>query len=87
MVDWKLIGYIIRSKHRTNVIRCLKEPKTVMQVATELDVERRVVYNAVNELLSAGAIMDLDKNKKRNKLFVATEDGIEAIDSIDAREI
>ena len=58
-----------------------------MQVATELDVERRVVYNAVNELLSAGAIMDLDKNKKRNKLFVATEDGIEAIDSIDAREI
>lgn len=42
MVDWKLIGYIIRSKHRTNVIRCLKEAKTVMQLATELDVERRL---------------------------------------------
>lgn len=58
-----------------------------MQVATELNVERRVVYKAVNELLSAGAIMDLDKNRKRNRIFVATEEGIEAIDSIDARDI
>jgi predicted transcriptional regulator len=87
MPDWKMTGYILTSKHRTNVIRCLKEPKTVMQVATELDVEIRVVYKAVNELLSAGAIMDFDKDKKRNKIFVATEKGIEAIDSIDARDI
>ena len=87
MLDWEMTGYILTSKHRTNLIRCLKKPKTVMQLATELNVERSVVYKAVNELLSAGAVMDFDKNKKRNKLFVATEEGIEAIDSIDARDI
>lgn len=82
-----MTGYILTSKHRTNVIRCLKEPKTVTQVATELDVERRVVYKAVNELLSADAVMDFDKDRKRNRMFVATEEGVEAIDSIDARDI
>lgn len=75
MLDWEMTGYILTSKHRTNVIGILKEPKTVMQVATELDVERRVVYNAVNELMSAGAIINLDGDKKRNRIFVATEKG------------
>ena len=66
MPDWKMTGYILTSKHRTNVIRCLKEAKSVMQEATELNVKRSVVYKAVNELLSAGTVIDLDKDKKRN---------------------
>ena len=64
-----------------------KRSKNTNAVSNRTWCRKKVVYKAVNELLSADAVIDLDENKKWNKFFVAREEGIEAIDSTDARNI
>ena len=73
MHDWNLRGYILISKHRKNVLRSLKEkPKTVMQLS--------------EELLAVNAITNLGE-KKRNRIFVVTNNGIDLINWLNSRNI
>lgn len=85
---WLKIGYILRSKRKTNILRLLKEnTKTPTEISTELHIGRGSVYTLINELVDIDVVACVDEEQKRNKRYAATPLGVDIITSIDGRNI
>ena len=85
---WLKIGYILRSKRKTNILRLLKEnTKTAMEISTELDIGRGSVYTLIAELTDMDVITCVNEEQKRNRRYTATQLGVDIITSIDGRNI
>lgn len=84
MVDtnnfFELLGYVVISKYRKSVLEVLAEgPKTIDEIVNELDVKKRPIKKATNELKSIGLI---DEN---NEEFSITERGMKVRDCANNR--
>lgn len=85
---WLKIGYILRSKRKTNILRLLKEnAKTPSEISTELHIGRGSVYTLINELVDMDVISCVNEKQKRNRRYAATQLGEDIISSIDNRNI
>ena len=85
---WLKIGYILRSKRKTKILRLLKEnTKTVTEISTELNIGGGSVYTLINELVDIDVIACVDEEQKRNKRYAATPLGVDIITSIDGRNL
>ena len=85
---WLKIGYILRSKRKTNILRLLKEnTKTVTEISIELNIGGGSVYTLINELVDIDVIACVDEEQKRNKRYAATPLGVDIITSIDGRNL
>ena len=85
---WLKIGYILRSKRKTKILRLLKEnTKTVTEISTELNIGRGSMYTLINELVDIGVVACVDEKQKRNKRYAATLLGVDIITLIDNRNI
>lgn len=85
---WELIGYVNCSKYRTKIIRLLNgQNMTPTEIADELDIKRRYVYKTLKELRDNGAIICVNPDKHKHKKYTATEEGKEAIEALDGRDL
>lgn len=59
---WLKIGYVLRSKRKTNILRLLKEnTKTPSEISTELHIGRESVYALINELVDMEVVACVDE--------------------------
>jgi len=85
---WLKIGYILRSKRKTKILRLLKEnTKTVTEISTELNIGRGSVYTLINELVDMDVVACVDREQKRSRKYAATLLGVDIITLIDNRNI
>ena len=85
---WLKIGYMLRSKRKTKILRLLKEnTKTVTEISTELNIGGGSVYTLINELVDIDVVACVDEEQKRNKRYAATLLGVDIITLIDNRNI
>lgn len=62
---WLKIGYILRSKRKTKILRLLKEnTKTVTEISTELNIGGGSVYTLINELVDIDVVACVDEEQK-----------------------
>lgn len=76
--DWDLIGFIIGSKYRRNVLFSLKEnPKTPKQLSQMNDISINHISNILSELNAKGLVECKNPDMKKGRLYSITEKGKE----------
>ena len=78
--DWDEIGYIVSSKIRLRVLVTIaNEASTPSKISEKLGVPISQISNALNELSKIGAVKCLTPNRKKGRLYLATERGKEVL--------
>ena len=73
---WDEIGYIISSKMRLRILIHLStEPSTPSKISEELGVHISQVSKTLNELSKIGMVKCLTPQRKKGRLYIATEKG------------
>ena len=73
---WDEIGYIISSKIRLRILIYLaNEPSTPSQISEKLSIPISQVSIALRELSTIGVVKCLTPNRKKGRLYAATDKG------------
>lgn len=72
MVNWSLIGYIIRSSYRKKVFLALKKPTRPSEIAKETGLRLTHVTRALRELKKKGLAKCLNPKEKFGRIYNLT---------------
>ena len=71
---FKLVGYVIASEYRTNIIKCIGN-----DIAEEVGLRTNHVSNVLKELKKEGIVVCLNEEAKKGRLYKNTDLGIEIL--------
>lgn len=77
--DWDIISFIVRSKHRANILKLLESPKTPTKIKDEIKLHFNSVSRAIIELEKKGLIKCLNPNQKLSRFYQITNKGKEIL--------
>ncbi|WP_407431147.1 transcriptional regulator [Methanobrevibacter sp.] len=77
---FKLVGYVIASEYRTNIIKCIgNEIKIPSVIAEEVGLRTNHVSNVLKELKKEKIVVCLNEDARKGRLYKNTEIGIEIL--------
>lgn len=77
---YKVVGYVIASKYRTNIVKCIgNEIKIPSVIAEEINLRTNHVSNVLKELKKEGIVTCLNEDAKKGRLYKNTDVGIEVL--------
>ncbi|MDO5859773.1 helix-turn-helix domain-containing protein [Methanobrevibacter sp.] len=77
---FKLIGYVIASQYRTNIIKCIgNDIKIPSVIAEEVGLRTNHVSNVLNQLKEEGIVVCLNEEARKGRLYKNTDLGIEIL--------
>lgn len=74
-LNWKLTGWVLRSKNRAKVLRLLNIPLTPSQVAKKLKISLTHASKVVRELEKKKLIKCLNESNKMGRIYQRTSEG------------
>ena len=75
MIDWDLVSFLHRGKHRLRILEILRKPKTPTQVKLDTGLHFNVVSRAIIELQEKGFVKCLTPESKLSRIYVITKKG------------
>lgn len=87
--DWDVVGYVISSDHRTQVLGRLAEgPATPTQIAADVDLAATHVSRALNSLRERDLVeLLVPEERRKGRVYGITEKGSEAWNVIQAKDL
>ncbi len=83
-VNWDDISFILRGKHRKNILKLLENPKTPTQIKNETHLHFNAVSRAILELEKRGFVECLNPKQKLTRFYRITEKGKKILDDLDS---
>ncbi|OGI11739.1 hypothetical protein A3K64_00115 [Candidatus Micrarchaeota archaeon RBG_16_36_9] len=80
--DWKIIGEISASGHKTKILSVLNKPKTPKQISTETNLYLSHVSKGLKDLSDIGLVNCLTPELRKGKLYALTEKGNEIFQTL-----
>lgn len=77
--EWDIISFIVRSKHRGNILKLLETPKTPTKIKEETKLHFNSVSRTIIELEKKGLINCLNPNQKLSRFYQITNKGKEIL--------
>jgi len=83
LADWALVGYVLASKYRTDIVISLREgPKRPESMARELSVYMSHVSATLSQLVTKGLVECLTPGLKKGRLYALTQTGMGVADQV-----
>jgi len=79
---WDNVSFILRGKHRKDMLKLLKEPKTPTQIKEETKLHFNVVSRTILELEKKGLVVCLNPTQKLMRFYQITSKGGELLDGL-----
>ena len=74
----KLLGYVISSTYRTEVMKTLiDKPKFPSQIATDIGIKQNHISNVLNQLKEKKLIRLINPEVKKGRIYELTDVGLE----------
>ena len=73
--DWKLIGMLVTSRIKRDMVQLLARPTSPTQIRKELGITSSYASNVFRVLESSGLIRNLTPDVRKGRLFISTEKG------------
>ena len=74
----KLVGYVISSTYRTEVMKTLIEkPKIPSKIAADIGIKQNHISNVLNQLKEKGLIRLINPEAKNGRIHELTDVGLE----------
>lgn len=74
----KLVGYVISSTYRTEVMKTLIEkPKIPSKIAADIGIKQNHISNVLNQLKEKGLIRLINPEAKKGRIHELTDVGLE----------
>ena len=74
----KLMGYVISSTYRTEVMKTLIEkPKIPSKIAADIGIKQNHISNVLNQLKEKGLIRLINPEAKKGRIYELTDIGLE----------
>ena len=78
-----MIGYIMASEYRQNIIRCLgNSMKTPSKIAKEVGLRTNHVSNVLKSLKDNKIVVCLNEDARKGRLYKNTELGLKILENI-----
>ena len=81
-LDWELISFVERSKHRKTILKHLTRPKTPSQIKSEKGIHFNSISRALIELEKKGLVKCLSENQKKARFYCLSEKGKEILEAM-----
>lgn len=73
----KLVGYVISSTYRTEVMKTLIEkPKIPSKIAADIGIKQNHISNVLNQLKEKGLIRLINPEAKKGRIYELTDVGL-----------
>ncbi|MEE1129917.1 MAG: transcriptional regulator [Methanobrevibacter sp.] len=80
---FKLVGYVIASEYRTNIVKCIgTEIKIPSVIAEEVGLRTNHVSNVLKELKKEKIVVCLNEDARKGRLYKNTDLGLEILNYI-----
>lgn len=77
---FKLVGYVIASEYRTNIVKSIgEEIKIPSVIAEEVNLRTNHVSNVLKDLKEEGIVVCLNEEARKGRLYKNTEVGLEIL--------
>ncbi|WP_298521556.1 transcriptional regulator [uncultured Methanobrevibacter sp.] len=77
---FELVGYILASEYRTNILKCIGESmKIPSAIAEEIGLRTNHVSNVLKDLKEKNLVVCLNENARKGRLYKSTDLGIEVL--------
>ncbi len=74
----KLMGYVISSTYRTEVMKTLiDEPKIPSKIAADIGIKQNHISNVLNQLKEKGLIRLINPEVRKGRIYELTDVGLE----------
>ena len=81
---YKIIGYVIASKYRLNILKSLNDTvKTPSLIAKDIDLRTNHVSNLLKDLKENNLVVCLNEEAHKGRLYKNTDLGIEILKYIE----
>lgn len=81
---YKIIGYVIASKYRINILKSLNDTvKTPSLIAKDIDLRTNHVSNVLKDLKENNLVVCLNEEAHKGRLYKNTDLGIEILKYIE----
>ncbi len=77
--EWDILSFIVRSKHRKEILKLLDKPKTPTKIKEETKLHFNTASRAIIELEKKGLIKCLNPNQKLSRFYQITNKGKEIL--------
>lgn len=80
---YKIVGYVMASDYRTNILKCIgKEIKIPSAIAEEVGLRTNHVSNVLKNLKEKNLVVCLNEEAKKGRLYKNTELGLQILEYI-----
>lgn len=80
---YKIVGYVMASDYRTNILKCIgKEIKIPSAIAEEVGLRTNHVSNVLKDLKEKNLVVCLNEEAKKGRLYKNTELGLQILEYI-----
>ena len=80
---YKIVGYVMASDYRTNILKCIgKEIKIPSAIAEEVGLRTSHVSNVLKNLKEKNLVVCLNEEAKKGRLYKNTELGLQILEYI-----
>lgn len=81
-IDWKVIGYVKRSKNRFEALKLFEKPTMPSELAQQMKISLTHGSKIARELNSKKLIHCLNEGEKIGRLYIITQDGLKVLKMI-----
>ncbi len=80
---YKIVGYVMASDYRTNILKCIgKEIKIPSAITEEVGLRTNHVSNVLKDLKEKNLVVCLNEEAKKGRLYKNTELGLQILEYI-----
>ena len=78
-MNWELYSFVVRSKRRVQILKCLEKPKTPTQIAKEIKSSVSHVSRTLREFKKRKLVKCMTPEEKIGRIYTLTNTGKEIL--------